>query len=128
MIECSRWWVGGPTALFGHTLSTNAVGGGQGSKKGSKSAVIMYCLNAVGRGSKKAQKLRSSLKYPPLGKWQKGYEVHEGDSVTKGEGGFQGEVGIHIYGSERCWLDSQPAIALCRTRNPKANKFESMSS
>ena len=108
MIECSRWWVGGPTALFGHTLSTNAVGGGQGSKKGSKSAVIMYCLNAVGRGSKKAQKLRSSLKYPPLGKWQKGYEVHEGDSVTKGEGGFQGEVGIYMGLKGVGWILSRP--------------------
>ena len=109
MIECSRWWVGGPTALFGHTLSTNAVGGGQGSKKGSKSAVIMYLLSERSRrGSKKAQKLQSSLKYPPLGKWQKGYEVHEGDSVTKGEEGFQGEVGIYMGPKGVGWIPCWP--------------------
>ena len=36
--------------LRGHTLSTNAAGRWGGVKKGSPSAVIMYCLNAVGRG------------------------------------------------------------------------------
>ena len=71
MIECSRWWVGGPTALFGHTLSTNAVGEGGGLEKGSKSAVIMYCLNVVRRG-KKGPKIAVILKVSPLREVAKG--------------------------------------------------------
>ena len=46
---------------LGYTLSMKAVGRGEGLKKGFESAVIIYCLNAVERGSKKAQILRSSL-------------------------------------------------------------------
>ena len=68
-----------------------------------------YVLSERSReGVKKAQKLWSSLKYPPLGKWQKGYEVHEGDSVTKGEGGFQGEVGIYMGLKGVGWILSRP--------------------
>ena len=41
-------------------------------------------------------------------KWQKGYEVHEGDSVAKGEEGFQGEVGIHMGPKGVGWIPSRP--------------------
>ena len=53
--------------LSGHTLSMNAVGRGKG-KKGSKSAVTMYCLNAVGRGEgvKKGPKIAVILKVSSL--------------------------------------------------------------
>ena len=53
--------------LAGHTLSTNAVEKGGRSKKGYKSAIIIYCLNAVGRveGDKKVPKIAVILKVSP---------------------------------------------------------------
>ena len=105
MIECSRWCVGGPTALRGHTLSTNAVGGGRAQKRFQKCS--HYVLSERSReGVKKAQNA-VILKVSPLGK---GYEVHEGDSVTKGEGGFQGEVGIYMGPKGVGWIPSRNAL------------------